>query len=117
MSTELKIDSRTEGEDTAVLSLTGEVDVANASQVRDAGLSLISRGVKRLVVDLERTEYMDSTGLGTLVGLLKRLKESGGAIAIAAAQSRVERLFVITGLDRIFSLCGDVEAALKEVRG
>ncbi len=117
MSTPLKIDARTEGEDTAVLSLTGEVDVANAGRVRDSGLKLISNRIKRLIVDLNPTEYMDSTGLGTLVGLLKRMRESGGEVIIAVSQPRVKRLFEITGLTQVFRIYDDVAAALKEVRG
>ena len=117
MSTPLRINSRMEGDNAAVVSLAGEVDVANASQVREAALKLISGGATRLIVDLSDTEYMDSSGLGTLVGLLKRLKESGGEMAIASAQPRVKRLFDITGLTQVFRLCDDVAAALKEVRG
>jgi len=117
MAMPLKIDARTEGEETAVLSLTGEVDVANAGQVRNSALKLMSTGIKHLVVDLNATEYMDSTGLGTLVGLLKRMKESGGEVVIAVAQPRVKRLFEITGLTQVFRIYDDVDAALKEVRG
>ncbi len=117
MSTPLKIDARTEGEGTAVLSLTGEVDVANAGRVRDSGLKLISDGVKRLIIDLNQTEYMDSTGLGTLVGLLKRMRETGGEVMVAVSQPRVKRLFEITGLTQVFRIYDDVAAALKEVRG
>jgi len=115
MTTPLKIESRIESRDTAVLGLAGEVDVANVAQVREAALELLARGVKRLVVDLSATEYMDSSGLGTLVGLLKRLKETGGEIAIAGARPRVRRLFEITGLKQVFALHDDVAAALKEV--
>jgi len=117
MTTPLKIDAHTEDDDTAVLCLAGEVDVANAGHVRDAALKLMSDSVKHLIVDLNATEYMDSTGLGTLVGLLKRMKESGGEVLIAAAQPRVKRLFEITGLNQVFRIYEDVAAALKEVRG
>ena len=117
MATPLKIDARTEGPDTAVISLTGEVDVANAAQVRDSALMLVDSGAKNLVVDLNSTEYMDSTGLGMLVGLLKRTKEIGGDVVIAAAQPRVKRLFEITGLTQVFRIYDEVAAALKEVRG
>ena len=116
MSTPLKIGARTEGEDAAVLSLTGEVDVANAGNVRDAALKLFEGGRTHLIVDLGGVEYMDSTGLGMLVGLLKRLKESQGDVVIAAPQPRVKRLFDITGLARVFRIYDDVSAALKEVR-
>jgi anti-sigma B factor antagonist len=117
MTTPLKIASRTEGKDTAILSLTGEVDVANAGRVRDAGLKLISDGIKHLIIDLSPTDYMDSTGLGTLVGLHKRLVESEGELIVAGPQPRVERLFEITGLTQVFRIFDDVDAALKEVRG
>ncbi len=115
MATPLQIDSRVEGEGSAVLALNGEVDVSNTAQVRDAGVKLLTDGATRLVVDLSRTEYMDSAGLGTLVGMLKRVKEAGGAMAIAGPQPRVRRLFEITGLDQIFSICEDLDTAMKEV--
>jgi anti-sigma B factor antagonist len=117
MATSLRIGARTEGNDIAILSLTGEVEVANASQVRDAALKLVSGGRKYLVVDLSGAEYMDSTGLGTLVGLHKRLRESGGQVLIAGALPRVRKIFDITGLTQVFRMHEDVSAALKEVRG
>jgi len=117
MATSLRIGARTEGNDIAILSLTGEVEVANASQVRDAALKLVSGGRKYLVVDLSGVEYMDSTGLGTLVGLHKRLREAGGQVLIAGAQPRVRKIFDITGLTQVFRMHEDVSAALKEVRG
>jgi anti-sigma B factor antagonist len=117
MSMPLKIASRTEAENTAILSLTGEVDVATAGRVRDSGLKLVSEGIRHLIVDLTSTEFMDSTGLGTLVGLHKRLRESGGEVIVAVSQPRVKRLFEITGLTQVFRIFDDVAAALKEVRG
>ncbi len=117
MTTPLRIGGRTEGEDVAVISLAGEVDVANASQVRDAALKLVEGGQKNLVVDMAATEFIDSTGLGMLVGLLTRQKEKGGDVLIAGAQPRVKRLFDITGLAQVFRIHEDVPAALKEVRG
>lgn len=115
MDTQLEIASRMVGAETGVLSLSGEVDVSNVQQVREAALKLLERGAKNLVFDLAATEYMDSSALGALVGLLKKLKELGGTLAIAAAQPPVERLFVITGLNQVFPLCDAVEGALKEV--
>jgi anti-sigma B factor antagonist len=117
MTTPLRIESRREGKESGVIALIGEVDVANTGQVREAALKLLSDGVKGLVVDLSGTEYMDSAGLGTLIGLRKRLKEVGGALAIAGPRPRVNRLFEITGLNQILSICNDVAAALKEVGG
>jgi anti-sigma B factor antagonist len=117
MATSLKIDARTEGPEIAVLCLAGEVDVANAAQVKESALKLIANGPKCLIVDLNATEYMDSTGLGTLVGLHKRMKEADGEVVIAVSQPRVKRLFVITGLTKVFRIYDDAATALKEVRG
>jgi len=114
MTTQLKIESHMEGQYAAVLSLSGEVDVANVARVREAALKLLERQIKRLIVDLSNVEYMDSSGLGALVALLKRVRESGGQMPLAGAKPRVRRLFEITGLDQIFSLHEDVPAALKE---
>lgn len=116
MTTPLKIESRIEEDGTAVLSLAGEVDVSNVEQVREAAVKLLEGNGKRLILDLSGVEYMDSSGLGMLVGLLKRQRESGGVLAIAGHQPRVQRLFEITGLKQVFELYDDVAGALKEVR-
>jgi anti-sigma B factor antagonist len=108
MATPLEITSRVEGDQTGLLALAGELDVSNVAEAREAARKLLDDGSSRLV---------DSSGLGMLVGLLKRLKESGGAMAIAGPVPRVKRVFEITGLHQIFALCDDVTAALKEVRG
>ena len=115
MSTPLKIESRLEGKDAAVLSLAGELDVSNVAQAREAALKLLAGGIKRLVVDLSNLEYIDSSGLGMLIGLHKRQKESGGTLAIAGARERVMRVLKITGLEQILILYDDAGAALKEV--
>ena len=115
MSIPLKIESRLEGKDAGVLSLTGELDVSNVAEAREAALKLLAGGVKRLVVELSNLEYIDSSGLGMLIGLRKREKESGGTLAIAGAQGRVTRVLEITGLDQILDLYDDAAAALKEV--
>jgi len=117
MATPLEITSRVEGDQTAILSLAGELDVSNVAEAREAARKLLDDGCSRLVVDLASVTYTDSSGLGMLVGLLKRLRESGGAMAIAAPVPRVRRVLEITGLTQIFALCDDVAAALKEVRG
>ncbi len=115
MTNSLHIDSRKVGEDSVVLSLQGEVDVANSEQMKNAALSVLASGVKRLVVDLTRTEYIDSAGLGILVGLLKRASEANLELIVAGAQPRVQRVFEITGLNRVFSMQADVASALPEV--
>jgi len=117
MVTPLTIDAHRTDLGAGVLSLHGEVDVANSHQVREAALSLLAGGVKGLVIDLSATAYLDSAGLGILVGLLKRVKESGVTMAIAGPQPQVKRLFEITRLNQVFSMHEDVTSALQEVAG
>jgi anti-sigma B factor antagonist len=115
MANALQIESRKEAGDSGVLSLRGEVDVANSQQVRDAALTMIKDGAKRLVIDLSGTEYLDSAGLGVLVSLLKRTRESDLTLVIAGAQPRVQRLFEITKLNQVFIMRENVASALQEV--
>ena len=115
MENPLRIESCQADEHSAVLSLQGEVDVANGHEVREAALSLLGSGVKTLVVDLSKTQYLDSAGLGILVGLLKRARESERRIVIVGAQPQVKRIFEITRLNQVFSMREDVASALQEV--
>jgi anti-sigma B factor antagonist len=115
MGNSLQISSRREGNDSAVLSLQGEVDVSNSELVRNEANSLLADDIKRLVVDLSATEYLDSAGLGVLVGLLKRVSESDLTLIIAGARPQVRRVFEITKLNRVFTMRDDVVSALREV--
>jgi len=115
MGNSLQISSRREGNDSAVLSLQGEVDVSNSELVRNEANSLLADDIKRLVVDLSATEYLDSAGLGVLVGLLKRVSESDLTLIIAGARPQVRRVFEITKLNRVFTMRDDVASALREV--
>lgn len=115
MGNSLQISSRREGNDSAVLSLQGEVDVSNSELVKNAAVSLLADDIKRLVVDLSGTEYLDSAGLGILVGLLKRASESEQTLIISGARPQVKRVFEITKLNRIFTMRADLASALQEV--
>ena len=115
MASSLTIEARLENRETAVVSLVGEVDIANTQEVKNAALKLMSQGARHLVVDLSRTQYLDSAGLGMLVGLLKRVKERGGKMAVAGVKERVKYVIEITHLDLVLTLCEDVATALKEV--
>jgi anti-sigma B factor antagonist len=95
-----------------VLEVTGEIDVYTAPQLRERLISLVDDGARWIVVDLGRVEFLDSTGLGVLVGALKRLRGAGGGLALVCAQERLLKIFRITGLDRVFTLYGSVDAAV-----
>lgn len=87
-----------------VLEVTGEVDVATAPTFRERLVSLVSSGHTRLIIDLTPTEFLDSTGLGVLVGALKRIREADGELALVVPQERLVKLFDITGLSKVFTI-------------
>ncbi len=97
--------------DITVVSVKGEVDLYTAPSLKERVADLVSSGRNRLAVDLGGVEFMDSTGLGTLVGGLKRMKERGGALSLVCANRPVLRILTITGLDAVFSIHDSVEQA------
>lgn len=97
-----------------VLAVSGEVDVYTAPNLRDRVTALLDAGKHQLVVDLGAVEFIDSTGLGVLVGALNRARELGGSLELVCSQERVLKLLRITGLDTVFNLHDSVAAALGE---
>jgi anti-sigma B factor antagonist len=88
------------GDSTApVVVVRGEVDVATSPQLRNELNSLIARGARDIVIEFADVSFVDSSGLGVLVGTYKRLREEGnGSIRIVGAQASVRKVFEITGL-------------------
>src|SRR5919109_955930 len=91
-----------------VLSVHGEVDVYTAPRFRERLIELVSEGKLRIVVDLEAVDFLDSTGLGVLVGGLKRLRSHDGDLTLVCTQSRILKVFEITGLTKVFSIYDSV---------
>jgi anti-sigma B factor antagonist len=94
-----------------VLSVAGEVDVANAGSLRERLEDLLTHSPRGLIVDLTPLTFIDSTGLGVLVGARNRAMEIGVPLALVCAQERVLKLFRITGLDAVFEIHPTLEAA------
>jgi anti-sigma B factor antagonist len=97
---DLSIEDRAIGEGT-VLSVRGELDLYTAPALRDRVLAASDEGQRRIVIDLSGVPFMDSSGLGVIVACLKRLRESGGDLALVTAPgSPPSKLLSLTGLDR-----------------
>ena len=94
-----------------VLAVKGEVDVYTAPRLRERLVELVTEGKRNIVVDLEGVDFLDSTGLGVLVGGLKRLRSNDGEMSLVSTQSRILKVFEITGLTKVFSIHDSVEAA------
>lgn len=115
MSLNLTLNSRTPDELTCFLEMSGEVDVYTAPELKQAIVQYADQGVKRLIINLAEVQYLDSTGLGVLIGGLKRLREADGNLVLVAPGMRILRIFEITGLDKIFDIYPtNEEAAAKE---
>ena len=95
-----------------VIEVGGEVDVYTAPKLRESIVSAVDDGEHRLVVDVERVDFLDSTGLGVLVGSLKRVRSEGGSLDIVCTHERILKIFDITGLNKVFGLHASVEDAI-----
>jgi anti-sigma B factor antagonist len=95
-----------------VLAVSGEVDVYSAPRLRERLVELVSQGSRHIVVNLEGVDFLDSTGLGVLVGGLKRARSNGGDLTLVCSQSRILKVFEITGLTDVFRISATLEEAL-----
>ena len=99
----------------ALVSLEGEIDVYTSTKLKQDLTQIIADGAKFVVLNLSKVEYLDSTGLGLLIGALKRLRENKGNLVIVSPSTRITRVFEITGLYKVFSIyASETEAAEKE---
>ncbi|WP_270134359.1 STAS domain-containing protein [Kribbella sp. CA-293567] len=108
---DLSLTTRTEGGRT-VVEVGGEIDVYTAPKLRETIVTLVDGGHYDLVVDLERVEFLDSTGLGVLVGGLKRVRTHDGSLSLVCTQERLLKIFRITGLTKVFEIHPDVASAI-----
>src|SRR6201987_1359284 len=88
--------------DCAVLQVTGEIDVYTAAILRERIRDLAAKGAVHIIADLSRVDFLDSTGLGVLVGGLKRLREHDGSLPLGISTTRLLRILQITGVTRGF---------------
>jgi anti-sigma B factor antagonist len=107
----LDLETSKQGE-TSVVSLRGEIDVYTAPRLRQALIDLVEGGAKDIVVDMDRVDFLDSTGLGVLVGGLKRVKSNEGEMKLVVTQDRIMKIFDITGLAKVFPVFGSLPEAL-----
>jgi anti-sigma B factor antagonist len=94
-----------------LLRLTGDVDFRSSPALREELLRLIDRGARRLILDLSDVEYVDSSGVGTLVEARRHLLREGGELFLASMRARVRGVFEIARLDRFFKITDSVDEA------
>ncbi len=94
-----------------VVSVHGELDIATSPRLREVVIGLVTDGHRRIIIDLDAVDFLDSTGLGVLVGALKRIRTHGGELRLVCTISRVIGVFELTGLDEVFVIADSLEAA------
>lgn len=102
-----------DADDYRILRPAGDLDVYTVGSLRDAIGDVIEQESPRIVVDLDSVPFMDSSGLGALMGGVRRLREAGGDLAIACTREQHLKLFTITGFGEGVSIAPTVEEAAK----
>ncbi|MCY3578383.1 MAG: STAS domain-containing protein [bacterium] len=97
-----------------VLTVTGEIDMATAPRFRQRLLGVITGGAQNVVIDLSGVDFIDSTGLGVLMGAAKRVRSAGGDIRLVMVGSRLADLIELTRLDRVLDVFDSIAAATED---
>jgi len=96
----------------AAVAVRGELDIRSAPDLRAWLTKALDDGAHQLVIDLAQVAFMDSSGLGVLVGAHKRLARLGGRLSVVGVSEPVGRLLSVTGLSRVFDVRDATGAAL-----
>jgi anti-sigma B factor antagonist len=97
-----------------VFELSGSLDIATSPTVRASLLEASARGDHRLIVDLTNVDFLDSTGLGALIGAQRRAKEFDGEVRLVVKEGQIVRLLRITGLLKIFAVYNTLNDAVND---
>ena len=100
-----------------VIDIRGEIDMYTAPRLRELLIDLVSKGSYQLVVNLDKVGFLDSTGLGVLVGGLRRVRAHDGSLDLVCTQQRILKIFRITGLTEVFGIYETVDQAIAARRG
>ena len=102
-----------EKEGVKVFQVNGEINISTSPDLKK---HFEQQPAKKIVVDLEKVSYIDSSGLATLVEILKKTKMQGGSLGLAGMSDKVKSLFEITKLDKLFLVCKTQDEAISKVK-
>ncbi len=100
--------------DARVLTVAGDVDVATAGAFRDKAAEVLEAGACDLVVDLDRVDFLDSTGLGVLVAIHRRATRQGGSMSVVCNNPTCMLVINVAGLNQVMRFHDSVEAAVAD---
>jgi stage II sporulation protein AA (anti-sigma F factor antagonist) len=99
--------------DVAIINLQGPLDFTSSNQLKEASREFFSRDNCKLVLNMERVDFINSPGLGALVSILKEVRNHNGELKISNLAEYIKEIFDITQLSSIFEICEDETHALK----
>jgi anti-sigma B factor antagonist len=95
-----------------VVGVDGQLIVGNRQELKQKVLDALDGGAKKFVIDFIKTGYIDSSGLGVLVSLSKKIREQGGELRLAGLNEDLQTLFELTKLDTLFAITKTADEAL-----
>ena len=108
----LQLETKEHGEN-VIIALEGSVDASTTQQARDVFTALLNRGKRHFIIDLSGVEFIDSSGLGALVGFFKKVRVGEGDVKLAGPSDSIVKIFQLTRLDKVFAMFPTREAALN----
>lgn len=103
----------TQHRDVCVVEVEGQLIVGNRQDLKKKVLDELEKGGRKVLIDFARTGYIDSSGLGVLVSLAKKIREAGGELRLANLSDDLRTLFELTKLDTLFQISDSRERALE----
>ena len=100
-----------------VVDVGGEIDIYTAPRLRELLIDLVSKNSYQLIVNMDKVGFLDSTGLGVLVGGLKRVRAHDGWLDLVCTQEPILKIFRITGLTKVFGIYQTVDQAIAAMKG
>jgi len=99
--------------DLTVCHIDGEIDINSSPAIKKSFDKLISQKTLKIVINLSKVTYVDSSGLATLVEILKNMRSYGGRMRLACMSVKIKSLFEITKLEKLFEILADEETAIS----
>jgi anti-anti-sigma factor len=101
-----------DGSGVTVVKVEGQLIVGNRQELKDLVGAALDQGERRILVDFSQTGYIDSSGLGALVSISKRVREAGGELRLSGLNEDLRSLFELTKLDTLFAIAETPQQAL-----
>ncbi|HEY2436955.1 MAG TPA: STAS domain-containing protein [Solirubrobacteraceae bacterium] len=108
----LEVQTRQTEGGVTVVAPTGRLDVAGAPALKDAISDVAKNGPPKVVIDMEGISFVDSTGLGSVIAVLKQIRNRRGELRLAAPNQQVRVVLELTTLDKVFPYFATLEEAL-----